>query len=73
MGKNGLDVRRLGRRGNGPFWFIFCSHEPLIFLSLSLSLSHSLSLSLSLYNLILLTGWIEISGVTSWYETTGRP
>ena len=23
--------------------------------------------------LILLTGWIEISGVTSWYETTGRP
>ena len=32
-----------------------------------------LSLSLSLYNLILLTGWIEISGVTSWYETTGRP
>ena len=33
----------------------------------------SLSLSLSLYNLILLTGWIEISGVTSWYETTGRP
>ncbi|GAB7505140.1 hypothetical protein Bwad005_10980 [Bilophila wadsworthia] len=27
----------------------------------------------SLYNLILLTGWIEISGVTSWYETTGRP
>ena len=36
-------------------------------------LSLSLSLSLSLYNLILLTGWIEISGVTSWYETTGRP
>ena len=28
---------------------------------------------LPLYNLILLTGWIEISGVTSWYETTGRP
>ena len=27
----------------------------------------------SFYNLILLTGWIEISGVTSWYETTGRP
>ena len=27
----------------------------------------------SFYNLIQLTGWIEISGVTSWYETTGRP
>ena len=40
---------------------------------LSFSLSLSLSISLSLYNLILLTGWIEISGVTSWYETTGRP